>query len=75
VTAWRGGRLITLQSVLHNTGVEWVDTELMEKVRPVCGVRAAALVWRAQMRTGGGARNVARILAGALGTSLDKELR
>jgi hypothetical protein len=68
-------RLITLQNVMRYTEMEWVDVELMEKVRPVCGVRAAALVWRAEVRTEGGARNVARILAKAMGVDLDEEIR
>ena len=55
-------RLIALQRAMRSQGVGWVDVELTERHRPVCGVRALALVWRAEMRSDGGARQVAEVV-------------
>ena len=61
-------RLIELHKVLGQVvGVEWLDTELTERRKAVCGVSALALVWRAQMRTQGGARACAEAVAYGLG--------
>jgi hypothetical protein len=61
-------RLVALHGVLREVcRVDWVDLELMERVRPVCGERAMALVWRAEMRTDGGARVTAEAVAFGLG--------
>lgn len=61
-------RLVELHKVLVSVcGVQWVDLELTERERPVCGVRMGALVWRAEMRSEGGAQACAQAVAYGLG--------
>jgi hypothetical protein len=61
-------RLVQLHGVLREVcRVDWIDLELTERVRSVCGQRAMALVWRAEMRTDGGARACAEAVAFGLG--------
>lgn len=65
-------RLIRLQGIMREQGMHWLDMELMERHRPVCGVRGMALVWRAEMRSDGGARKVAELVAMGLGANVGR---
>lgn len=69
-------RLIELHKYLRDvSGVDWVDTELSERHRRLCVGSGMALIWRAEMRTEGGARAVATAVATGLKTSLDEQER
>lgn len=65
-------RLEALQSFLiRETGITWVDLELVERHQTICGMGVVALIWRAQVSPPGGADLVAGAIGAALGVTVD----
>lgn len=47
-------------------GLDWVDEEMTERYRPVCGMTVMALVWRGEMQGEASAQRMADVILAGL---------